>query len=69
MSADAPTPTDADAALLRAAIACADRAQRIAEEGGAGTTAEVWAAAAAQLSFAAKGLPVPLPARPANTSR
>ncbi len=69
MSTDAPTIADADAAMLRAAIACAERAQRIAEEGGAGTTAEVWAAAATQLSFAAKGLPVPLPARPANSSR
>lgn len=64
MSTDAPTTSDADAALLRAAIACAERAHRTAEEGGHGVTAEVWAVAAAELTFAAKGIPVPLPARP-----
>lgn len=63
-TADAPTPADADAALLRAAIACADRARATAEEGGHGVTAEVWATAAAELTFAAKGISVPLPARP-----
>lgn len=65
MSHDAaPTPADADAALLRAAIACAERAQKTAEEGGHGVTAETWAVAAAELVLAAKGVAVPLPARP-----
>jgi hypothetical protein len=66
MTSDAPSLADADAALLRAAIACAERAQRVADEGGSGSTAEVWAAAAAELTFAAKGIAVPLPARPSN---
>lgn len=65
MTTDAPTPADADAALLRAAIACAERAQRAAEdERGHGVTAETWAVAAAELALAAKGIAVPLPARP-----
>lgn len=64
MSTDAPTPADADAALLRAAIACAERARKVAEDGGHSVTAETWATAAAELSLAAKGVAVPLPARP-----
>ncbi|MFT4035660.1 MAG: hypothetical protein QM679_08805 [Patulibacter sp.] len=60
----APSPADADAALLRAAIACAERAQRVAEDGGHSSTAETWATAAAELALAAKGVAVPLPARP-----
>ena len=63
MSAPAPT-ADLDTALAEPAIACANRAKEVAEYGGHGTTAETWSAAAAQLAFAAKGVPVPLPARP-----
>lgn len=59
-----PSPADADSALLRAAIACADRARQVADEGGNSGTAETWATAAAELALAAKGVAVPLPARP-----
>jgi hypothetical protein len=54
-----------DEALAGAAMACARRAQETAE-GGAGkaVVAELWASAAAQLAFAAKGVGVGLPARP-----
>jgi hypothetical protein len=58
------TTHDLDAALARAAIACADKARDTAAGGGHGVTAEVWACAAAQLAFAAKGIATPLPARP-----
>ena len=51
-------------ALARAAIACAERARSAAEGGGQGTVAETWAAAAAQLAYAANGIPAALPARP-----
>lgn len=64
MTTDAPTQPDADAALLAAAIACANRAKQTAEEGGHSVTAETWATAAAELALAAKGVAVPLPARP-----
>lgn len=55
---------DLDTALADAAIACAGKAKEAAETGGHGVTAEVWACAAAQLAFAAKGIATPLPARP-----
>lgn len=58
------SPADLDAALSAAAIACADRAREVASSGGHGVTAETWACAAAQLALAAKGVAVPLPARP-----
>jgi hypothetical protein len=58
------SPADLDAALADAAIACAAKAKEAAEAGGHGVTAEVWACAAAQLAFAAKGIATPLPARP-----
>lgn len=51
-------------ALLRAAIACAERARSAAETGGQGTVAETWASAAAQLSYAARESAGALPARP-----
>jgi len=51
-------------ALTRAAIACAERARAAAETGGQGTVAETWAAAAAQLAYAASGSAGALPARP-----
>lgn len=63
MPVPAPLP-ELDAALAEASIACANRAKEIAESGGHGTVAETWSAAAAQLAFAAKGVPAPLPARP-----
>lgn len=63
MTASQPT-TDLDSALADAAIACAAKAKEAAEAGGHGVTAEVWACAAAQLAFAAKGIATPLPARP-----
>lgn len=59
-----PATADLDAALSEAAIACAARAREVAEGGGHSVTAEVWASAAAQLAFAAKGTPTSLPARP-----
>ncbi|MCW3013409.1 MAG: hypothetical protein JWO02_501 [Solirubrobacterales bacterium] len=55
---------DLNEALASAAIACAARAQNAAESGGQGTSAEAWASAAAQLTFAAKGINAALPARP-----
>jgi hypothetical protein len=58
------TLADLDAALSAAAIACAERAREVAVGGGHGVTAETWAVAAAELAFAAKGVAVPLPARP-----
>lgn len=61
-----PTIDDLDAALAAAAIACAKRARDAAEGGGLGVTAETWAVAAAELAAAAKGVAMPLPARPAN---
>jgi hypothetical protein len=64
MTASSPLP-DLDSALAEAAIACAVKAKQVADAGGLGSTAEVWAAAAAQLAFAAKGIAAPLPARPA----
>jgi len=51
-------------ALVRAAIACAERARTAAETGGQGTVAETWAAAAAQLAYAVNGSAGALPARP-----
>jgi hypothetical protein len=59
-----PSLADLDAALSAAAIACADKARLTAESGGHGVTAETWATAAAALGLAAKGVAVPLPARP-----
>ena len=59
-----PTSADLDAALSAAAIACANKAREAAEGGGHGVTAELWAVAAAELAFAAKGVPTGLPARP-----
>jgi hypothetical protein len=53
-----------DEALARAALACATRAQHAAESGGQGISAEAWASAAAQLTYAAKGIEAALPARP-----
>lgn len=64
MTPDAPTPADADAALLAAAMACAQRAKLTAESGGNSTSAETWATAAAAMVLAAKGVAVSLPARP-----
>ncbi len=63
MTATSPLP-ELDSALADAAIACAAKAKEAAESGGHGVTAEVWACAAAQLAFAAKGIATPLPARP-----
>lgn len=51
-------------ALARAAIACAERARSAAETGGQGSVAETWAAAAAQLAYAARESAGALPARP-----
>jgi hypothetical protein len=51
-------------ALARAAIACAERARTAAESGGQGTVGETWAAAAAQLAYAANASAGALPARP-----
>ncbi len=51
-------------ALARAAIACAERARSAAETGGQGSVAETWAAAAAQLAYAANDGAGALPARP-----
>jgi|GEM_PF-5289145 len=58
------TTTELDDALAQAAAACAKRAQENAEQHGKAVTAELWASAAAQLAFAAKGVGVGLPARP-----
>jgi len=58
------TTDDLDEALARAAIACAARAQNAADSGGQGSSAEAWASAAAQLTFALKGIDGALPARP-----
>jgi hypothetical protein len=58
------TTDELDEALARAAMACAARAQNAAESGGQGISAEAWASAAAQLSYAAKGIEAALPARP-----
>jgi len=58
------SPDELNEALARAAIACAERARTAAESGGQGSVAETWAAAAAQLAYAAAGSPGALPARP-----
>ncbi|MCW2999227.1 MAG: hypothetical protein JWN65_2776 [Solirubrobacterales bacterium] len=58
------TIDDLNEALAGAAIACAARAQNAAESGGQGTSAEAWASAASQLTFAIKGINGALPARP-----
>lgn len=58
------TADELDEALARAAIACAERARSAAETGGQGSVAETWAAAAAQLAYAANHSAGALPARP-----
>jgi hypothetical protein len=58
------TTDELNEALTRAAIACAARAQKAADEGGQATPAETWASAAAQLTYAAKDISAALPARP-----
>ena len=58
------TADELNEALTRAAIACAERARSAAESGGQGSVAETWAAAAAQLAYAANGSVGALPARP-----
>lgn len=58
------TTDELDEALARAAMACAARAQNAAESSGQGISAESWASAAAQLTYAAKGIEAALPARP-----
>jgi hypothetical protein len=60
------TAADTDAALHAAAIACANRAEQAAADGGHSEAAETWATAAAALALAAKGVAVPLAPRPAK---
>lgn len=58
------TADELNEALARASIACAERARSAAETGGQGSVAEAWAAAAAQLAYAANQSTGALPARP-----
>lgn len=60
----ASSPDELNEALVRAAIACAERVRSAAESGGQGSVAETWASAAAQLAYAVNDSAGALPARP-----